>query len=131
MTFCLRTGRITIFRSTLSVIGYPEFYRFLYNCKDRLLAIEPCAMNDPGSYAFAGVKKDDVYDIGSTDLIRMLYRDNGWNEEISYRVPGRTFPNEQIVEFDLTSALAIIDGKVQESDVAVDSDTEEDDTTEI
>ena len=129
ITFRMKAGRITIFRSTLSAIGYPEFYRFLYNRERRQIAIEPCEMDAPGSYA--GVKKDDTYEISSIDLLRMLYRDNGWKNELSYRVPGLAYSDERIVEFDLTKAMEIIDGKVQESDVAVDFDTEEDDTIEI
>lgn len=125
ITFRMKAGRITIFRSILSAIGYPEFYRFLYNPERRQIAIEPCEMDAPGSYA--GVKKDDTYEISSIDLLRILYRDNGWKNELSYRVPGTAYPEERIVEFDLAAAKEIIDGKVQESDAAIDSDAAVDD----
>ena len=93
-------------------MDYPEFYRFLYDPNTRRLAIEPCAMNAPGAYALVNVKKDETYDLNSKDFVRMMYRENGWNEQISYRIAGRAFPKEHAVEFKLEDALEIHEGRV-------------------
>lgn len=115
ISFCLKSGRVTIFKTTLAVIGFPEFYRFLYKPEQHHLAIEPCAMNDPGAYALVNVKKEETYDVSSMDFVRMMYHENGWNGRISYRIAGVAFPNEKAVEFDLESAFEIHEGRVSMS----------------
>lgn len=112
ISFCLESGRVTIFKTTLAVMGFPEFYRFLYKPEKHHLAIEPCAMNDPGAYALVNVKKDETYDVSSKDFVRMMYHENGWDEKISYRIAGVAFPAEKAVEFDLNTALEIHEGRV-------------------
>ena len=114
ISFCLKSGRVTIFKTTLEVIGYPEFYRFLYNPDTKMMAIEPCAMNDPGAYALVNVKKDETYDVSSIDFVRMMYRENGWKKQISYRIAGIAYPQDRAAEFDLTKALEIHEGRVME-----------------
>ena len=114
ISFCLKSGRVTIFKITLEVIGYPEFYRFLYNPDTKMMAIEPCAMNAPGAYALVNVKKEETYDVSSIDFVRMMYRENGWKKQISYRIAGIAYPQDRAVEFDLTKALEIHEGRVME-----------------
>lgn len=114
ISFCEKSGRVTIFKTTLDAMGYPEFYRFLYNADAKKLAVEPCAMNAPGAYALVNVKKDETYDVSSMDFVRMMYRENGWNARISYRIAGVAYPGDRAVEFDLTKALVIHEGRVME-----------------
>lgn len=114
ISFCLKSGRVTIFKTTLEVIGYPEFNRFLYNPDTKMMAIEPCAMNAPGAYALVNVKKEETYDVSSIDFVRMMYRENGWKKQISYRIAGVAYPQDRAVEFDLTKALEIHEGRVME-----------------
>ena len=114
ISFCLKSGRVTIFKTTLEVIGYPEFYRFLYNPDTKMMAIEPCAMNAPGAYALVNVKKEETYDVSSIDFVRMMYRENGWKKQISYRIAGIAYPQDRAAEFDLTKALEIHEGRVME-----------------
>ena len=47
ISFNLTDGRITIFKSTLDIIGYPEYYRFLFSPEDRLFAVQKCGISDP------------------------------------------------------------------------------------
>ena len=112
ISFCMKSGRFTIFKTTLDVMGYPEYYRFLYNAKERKLAIEPCMIDSQGAYALVNVKKEESYDVSSVDFVRMMYRENRWNRRISYRIAGWAFPEERAVEFDLTAALEIHEGRV-------------------
>ena len=112
ISFCLKSGRVTIFKTTLGVMDYPEFYRFLYDSTAHRLAIEPCSIDSPGAYALVNVKTDETYDVSSIGFVRMMYRDNGWNPKISYRIEGYPHPAEKAVEFDLTKALEIHEGRV-------------------
>jgi hypothetical protein len=105
ISFSQKSGRVTIFRSTLAAIGYPEFYRFLYNPDAHMLAIEPCEMDAPGSYALvmSGNKSDD-YRVVSVDFVRMIFRDSDWDGRKRYRVSGTAYPGDRIVEFNLKEA---------------------------
>ena len=103
----MKSGRVTIFKTTLAVMDYPEFYRFLYNPDTQSLAIEPCEMDAPGAYALVGVKKEETYDVSSIDFVRMMYRANRWNQEISYRVAGIAYPDLKTAVFALRDALEI------------------------
>ena len=114
ISFCLKSGRVTIFKTTLEVIGYPEFYRFLYNPDTRMLAIEPCEMNAPGAYALVNVKKEETYDVSSMSFVRIIYRENRWNKRISYRIAGTPHWQERVVEFDLRKVQEIHEGRVME-----------------
>ena len=40
ISFNLDSGRITIFKTTLKAIGYPEFFHFLFSPEDRVFGIE-------------------------------------------------------------------------------------------
>lgn len=101
----MKSRRVTIFKTTLAVMDYPEFYRFLYNPDTQSLAIEPCEMDAPGAYALVGVKKEETYDVSSIDFVRIMYRANRWNQEISYRVAGIAYPDLKTAVFALRDAL--------------------------
>ncbi len=55
----LSADKITIHRTTLEVLGYPEFYRFLLNMEERQLAMQACSMNERGAHRLTEVKTGD------------------------------------------------------------------------
>ena len=114
ISFCLGEGRITLFKSTLDILGYPEHYRFLFSPEDRLFAVQKCGMSDPGSNRL-GELKQDHYSVKTMDLVRFVYQSCGWQEKITYRAAGVAFPEDQAVQFDLAAAYEIHEGRVRES----------------
>lgn len=50
MTLNVDEGRITIFRSTLEVLGWPSHYRFLYNPQMNQIAVQVCSATDAGAH---------------------------------------------------------------------------------
>jgi len=50
MTLNVDEGRITIFRSTLEVLGWPSYYRFLYNPQMNQIAVQVCSAADAGAH---------------------------------------------------------------------------------
>ena len=114
ISFCLGEGRITLFKSTLDILGYPEHYRFLFSPEDKLFAVQKCGMSDPGSNRL-GELKQDHYSVKTMDLVRFVYQSCGWQEKITYRVAGVAFPEDQAVQFDLAAAYEIHEGRVRES----------------
>lgn len=42
LSFSISAERITIFKTTIMVLGNPEFYRILINEEDRMFAVQRC-----------------------------------------------------------------------------------------
>lgn len=114
ISFNFECGRITIFKTTLAILGFSEFYRFLYNPEALQLAIEACNMDSQGAQALKNINPNESYNIKSIGFVRMLYANCGWERTMSYRVPGISYANQHLVNFKLSNALEILDGKVKE-----------------
>ena len=103
----LDTGRIAIHRTTLEIMGYPEYYRFLLNLRKKQLAIQSCGIDDDGAHRLPEIKDRETCDVNSKDLIRLLYRSCKWKYTMSYRIQGTGFPEQQTVNFNLDDALEL------------------------
>ena len=103
----LDTGRIAIHRTTLEIMGYPEYYRFLLNLGKKQFAIQSCGIDDDGAHRLPEIKDRETCDVNSKDLIRLLYRSCKWKITMSYRIQGTGFPEQQTVNFDLDDALEL------------------------
>lgn len=114
ISFCLTEGRITLFKSTLDNLGYPEYYRFLFSPEDRLFAVQRCGINDSGANRMGEVKKEHN-SVKTMDLVRFVYFTCCWKEKVTYRVAGVSFPEDRAVQFDLESAYEIHEGRVRSS----------------
>ncbi len=116
ISFSLGSGRITIFKTTLVAIGYPEYYRFLFSPDDLIFGIEPCEIDDGGAHRLPENLKRDHYDIKSKGLVRFIFQSCGWKEQLTYRVPGVKMESDShIVYFDLQQALEVHEGRVKEA----------------
>ena len=49
ISFNVDSGRITIFKTTLVAMGYPEYFHFLFSPEDLAFGIEPCNIDDGGA----------------------------------------------------------------------------------
>ena len=110
ISFNLKSGRITIFKTTLTALGYPEYYSFMFSPEDKTFGIEPCQMNDGGAHRYLQQKTGRQYSISVKALVRFVYETCGWSEGTSYRVPGLSGDNA--VYFDLKKAVEIGTGRV-------------------
>lgn len=113
ISFNLDSGRITIFKTTLKAIGYPEFFHFLFSPEDLLFGIEPCGIDDGGAYRLPENVKDDHHDLKTKDLVRFVYQTCGWKKELTHRIPGElAAPDSHTVYFDLQKALEVHESRV-------------------
>ena len=103
----LYSGRIAIHRTTLEVLGYPEFYRFLFNPVQRQLTLQSCGIDDEGAHRLPEIKDGETCDVNSKDLVRLLYRTCKWNRKMSYRILGSGFPEQRTVNFNLEDAVEL------------------------
>ena len=113
LSFSLSSGRIIVFLRTLDLLGYPEFIRFLFNPDSGMLAVQTCGMNDEGAKRLLIQKPDECVSIKNMDLVRLVYSSRRWNPRISYRIAGEFVHAEKLVNFDLSAAYEIHEGRIK------------------
>lgn len=112
ITFNAKYGTILIFKRTLDSLGFPDHYRFLFSPEDRLIAVQACRISDEGAHSLPPESIEGDYRIRSMDLVQFVYRVCGWNEKVSYRAAGVIISDEKAVQFDLSSAFQIYEGRL-------------------
>ena len=117
ISFCEKFGRIIVFKKTLELLGFPAYYRFLFDPEGQSFAVQSCEMDDEGSHKLPKLIKNDYCEIKSLALVKFIYKSCRWNGEISYRIPGQMVPNHNLVRFDLNKALEIHEGRLIEPSV--------------
>lgn len=116
ISFNVDSGRITIFKTTLKAMGYPEFFHFMFSPEDLVFGIEPCGIDDGDANRLPDKLSRDHYDIKSKDLVRFVFQSCGWKKKLTYRVPGvKPSPDSRKVFFDLRQALEVHEGRVKEA----------------
>lgn len=117
ISFNIETGRITIFKTTLVELGYPEFFRFLFSPEDLMFGIEPCGIDDGGSHRLPDEITREHYDIKSVGLVRFVYKTCGWKKKLTYRIAGKKYaPDSKLICFDLRKAYEIHEGRMKEAE---------------
>ncbi len=117
ISFNIVTGRITIFKTTLVALGYPEFFRFRFSPEDMFFGIEPCGIDDGGAHRLPEEITREHYDIKSKGLVRFVYKTCGWQKKLTYRVPGEKYaPDSHLVYFDMRQAYEIHQGRMKEAE---------------
>ena len=111
LTFNVDDGRITIFRSTLEALGWPTYYRFLYNREAKQVAVQNCTAEDAGAHKTPKLTVSNSCEIKCVALVRMIYRDMRWNRNNTYRLEGKSIPRQQLVSFDLDTPFLVENGK--------------------
>lgn len=114
VSFKLRSGRITVFKTTLDILGRPEYFQFMLSPEDKMFAIQACEMGDDGAHRLPEVTPRDYIEVNSKALVRFVYLTCGWNEKYTYRIPGIAHLEQRLVSFDLLKALEIHEGKLME-----------------
>ena len=117
ISFNIETGRITVFKTTLKAMNYPEYFHFRFSPEDLMFGIEPCELKDGGAHRLPDELTREHYDIKSKDLVRFVYKTCGWGKKLTYRVPGEKFaPDSGLVVFDLRKAYEIHQGRMKEAE---------------
>ena len=109
ISFYLRSNRIHVFTNALREIGEPSRICFLIGENGHSLLMTPYRKRDFRSHH---VPRDvyngcDSMEISSMKLCRIIAFIHKWDIGHSYRVPGKIFPEEQVVIFNLDSAEVI------------------------
>ena len=112
VTFNSEEGRITIFRSTLEALGWPTHYRFLYNWMMGQIAVQACRAEDAGAHRVTRLNETNSCEIKCVAFSRMIYQNAHWNMKRSYRLIGKSFPEQSLVSFSIAGAIPIENGKM-------------------
>lgn len=109
ISFYLRYNRIHVFTNALREIGEPSRICFMIGENGHSLLMVPYKKRDFRSHY---VPRDvyngcDSMEINSMKLCRIIAFIHNWDVRKSYRVPGRIFPDEQLVIFNLDGATNI------------------------
>ena len=117
ISFNIKTGRITIFKTTLVAMGYPEYFRFLFSPEDLMFGVEPCRIDDGGAQRLPDEITREHYDIKSIDLVRFVYQACGWRKKLTYRIAGEKYaPDSRLVVFNLRKAYEIHEWRMKEAE---------------
>lgn len=118
LSFSLKRRRVLIHRSTLRSLGVPKNIRFLLNMKKKRVAVQVCEAIDRDSFKAPNINENkDSYEITSMNFISIVYRIAKWDENRTYRLEGRLYGDNRLVEFDLMDAEIIDDSEFVDPEV--------------
>ena len=109
ISFSVRRGRLLIYHSVIRRLGEPERIRFLLNSRDNHIAVQACEPIDKHSFRVPKAVEGERYqfDISSSPLLSVLYKQCGWDADKTYLVYGRDYQKNHLVDFDLGTAEVI------------------------
>ena len=105
-----------LFKTTIGILGNPEYYRFLFSPERRQFAVQACGIGDEGANRREMELGIDNYSIKSMALVRFVYQTCEWKEKLTYRVPGVGFSEDKAVQFNLKEAYEIHESRVVKAD---------------
>ena len=117
ISFNMTYGRITIFKTSLKMLGMPEYIHFMCSMDRKMFAIEPCELDDPGSHRLWGTRSRDSCDVKCKILVRFVFQGCGWKENSTYRISGELNPEKHRLEFDLSKSFEIVEGRMKSSEL--------------
>lgn len=100
--------RIRIHKSTLQLMGNPEYIYLLINPTERLIALKVAARSDPRAHhlSWSALHHKASFEIYSVSLLEMLISCSGWPSRNRYRICGRFISEHNIVQFRIDDARA-------------------------
>ena len=109
ISFYLKAYRIHVFVDALRGIGRPSRICFMISKDRRSLLLAPYNKRDLKSH---NVPKEVYSGLGSMEISSMMLGNliaysHSWDLSLSYRVPGKIYPDKNVVFFDLTKAEII------------------------
>lgn len=102
LTFDPFKGRIMLYKSTVEALGTPEYFRFLFNPTKKKFAIQVCGFKDEGAERMPSLNEGDNCYICCNALVRYVFQACKWDSKYTHRVEGVLYPEERLIDFDLT-----------------------------
>ena len=102
LTFDPFKGRIMLYKSTVEALGSPEYIRFLFNPLKKRFAVQVCSIKDDGAERMPKLGEGDNCYICCVALVRYVFNACNWNSKYTHRVEGVPYPDEKLIDYDLT-----------------------------
>jgi len=109
LSLSMRRGRLLVYYTTIKAMGNPEHIRFLFNARDRKIAIQCCEPIDRDSFRVPEYREGEKYqfEISSSPFLSVIYKTCRWDPSMTYLSFGRMYSKNRLVEFDLKVAATI------------------------
>lgn len=109
LSFNIRRGRMLIYHSTIRALGEPEYIRFLFNSREKKIAVQSCEAIDRDSFRVPKPVPGEKFqfDISSSPFLSIIYKACRWSLDESYLVYGQLYPKNRLVDFELKTAVQI------------------------
>ena len=109
ISFYLNSSRIHIFRKAIKEIGNPKFIRFLVKEDGKSMIMEAYIKKDFQSHRVPQIRDNANWkmEVTSIALCSLLKNRLNWEDNKSYRIPGKTYSGQHLAVFDLSAAEKI------------------------
>ena len=108
IAFSRKSAQVLIYKSTLRALGNPNYVRLLPNPSRKRLALQVCNQKEMGAIHIPKRNtKGKPIIICSLVIQRILWDIGDWDKDKNYRIYGKLFPKNEIVEFILADAEVI------------------------
>ena len=109
LSFSFQRGRLLIYYASIRELQEPEYIRFLFNSREKKLAIQVCEQIDRDGIRVPKKGETDKFqfDITSSPLLSVIYKACHWEFDKSYLVYGKSYPRNRLVGYDLNTAVVI------------------------
>ena len=109
LSFSIRRGRLLIYYATIRALGNPDYIRFLFNSRDKKIAIQCCDPIDRDSFRVNKYQEGMKYqfEITSSPFLSVIYKTCHWDADQTYLCYGKEYPENRLVEYKLEDATVI------------------------
>ena len=107
----ITSNGLTFNKSVIMKLPYPEFVILLINNESKQIAVQACDETNEKAVQFYKEKANGVISVrwNAKDLINTISRMCEWDlSQVSYRVNGVLIPEQSLMLFDLTDAIALV-----------------------
>lgn len=110
MTIHMNPYYIRVFRNALKAVGMPRYVRFLMEPDSARMAMTAYGRKEFTSFkvpngAMVHGSKSGCVKIFSHVLCKSIYRQFGWDPTRTYHIPGKLFPEQKTVVYNLSDAF--------------------------
>lgn len=111
ISFYLPHNTVRVFKKALLGIGAPQYIRFMINPDDMKMIMQ--AFDRKTFISFKISQKMRTAGNGESLVFRskgfstLIANKMGWDKTHSYRIPGKVYPTQHLVQFDLSQAEVI------------------------
>ena len=113
ISFSPQRNRVHIPVDALKKIGSPRYVRFLIDGEGKSMVMQPYSKKVFQSMRVPPLNRlrRSGMEVHCADFCRLLTQHLHWKKEATYRMPGKVYPAQGLIKFDLCDAFVIGEGQ--------------------